>query len=291
MYQFAHNFRQVYPILNDPKKHGNQTDGPGTLYRSSRPDFMTESEVDKMKEMGIQSIVDLRSRSEYLKATGDKHLDRIYKPLKVLLPGFLGNKPSDAVKVKAFKTTACSSNANTSTEQSRKHYFINFYNWNYIWTIFNRATWYIKLYGILLLVIDVIFHTNYKHFIRLFARNVLNVGGLLEQYIDMIEMSQPSICAALKLLATEGNLPAVINCAHGKDRTGILTALVLSCVGASREHIARDYALSEAELRPVHSRCHDEVVKKFHMSEQFLKSDVETMEGLLDYIDRENRPF
>jgi protein-tyrosine phosphatase len=37
----------------------------------------------------------------------------------------------------------------------------------------------------------------------------------------------------------------MLNCAHGKDRTGIVTALVLSCVGLDKESIATDYAASE----------------------------------------------
>ena len=54
------------------------------------------------------------------------------------------------------------------------------------------------------------------------------------------------ICiAALKLLCDPCNVPAMLNCAHGKDRTGIVSALALSCVGLSKESIADDYALSE----------------------------------------------
>jgi len=37
----------------------------------------------------------------------------------------------------------------------------------------------------------------------------------------------------------------MINCAHGKDRTGIVTALVLWCVGWSKDDIVADYAQSQ----------------------------------------------
>ena len=49
----------------------------------------------------------------------------------------------------------------------------------------------------------------------------------------------------MKLLSDPDNVPAMLNCAHGKDRTGLVTALVLICFGKSKEFIALDYAKSE----------------------------------------------
>ena len=42
----------------------------------------------------------------------------------------------------------------------------------------------------------------------------------------------------------------VIHCVGGKDRTGLLTALLLDLAGVDAEVIAADYALSEERLRP-----------------------------------------
>jgi len=53
---------------------------------------------------------------------------------------------------------------------------------------------------------------------------------------------------ALKLLSEPTNLPAMINCAIGKDRTGVVSALVLGCLGKSKEYIATDYARSEVRF-------------------------------------------
>lgn len=66
---------------------------------------------------------------------------------------------------------------------------------NYIWKVFNRAPWYIKLYSLLFLIVDVIFNTNYRYFVRVFAKHVLNRDGLFGQYRDMINYSKASICA------------------------------------------------------------------------------------------------
>ena len=55
------------------------------------------------------------------------------------------------------------------------------------------------------------------------------------------------------------NLPAVVHCTHGKDRTGLLVALLLLLLGVSQKAVVRDYVLSEKELKvpppsPPHTR-------------------------------------
>ena len=55
--------------------------------------------------------------------------------------------------------------------------------------------------------------------------------------------------SALKLLSLPENVPAMINCAQGKDRTGMISAMVLGCMGKSKEYIAYDYARSEVLKR------------------------------------------
>jgi protein-tyrosine phosphatase len=47
-----------------------------------------------------------------------------------------------------------------------------------------------------------------------------------------------------------GALRVLIHCAAGKDRTGIVVALLLAAVGVPNETIAEDYALSIACLGP-----------------------------------------
>lgn len=53
------------------------------------------------------------------------------------------------------------------------------------------------------------------------------------------------LSTGLRLLTQPEVLPALVNCAIGKDRTGILIALVQSVLGHSDDYIADDYALSE----------------------------------------------
>jgi protein-tyrosine phosphatase len=51
-------------------------------------------------------------------------------------------------------------------------------------------------------------------------------------------------------LADESRLPAVFHCAAGKDRTGIVAALLLSVLGVPEEDILDDYELTSRYRTP-----------------------------------------
>lgn len=65
-----------------------------------------------------------------------------------------------------------------------------------------------------------------------------------EDYVAMATSGRDSIATALRVIA-EGDYAVVFHCAAGKDRTGIVAALVLSSLGVPDEAIAADYHLSE----------------------------------------------
>jgi protein-tyrosine phosphatase len=69
-------------------------------------------------------------------------------------------------------------------------------------------------------------------------------------YYYMIDECGSSIGEAIKLLCGEASLPALVHCSAGKDRTGIISALVLAVLGVPDEMIAADYALSAINLDP-----------------------------------------
>jgi len=64
------------------------------------------------------------------------------------------------------------------------------------------------------------------------------------RYRQLFTEGSESIAKALAVLAQPGTLPAVFHCSAGKDRTGILAALVLGFLGVPDEIIVHDYALS-----------------------------------------------
>jgi protein-tyrosine phosphatase len=71
-----------------------------------------------------------------------------------------------------------------------------------------------------------------------------DVEFLMWAYRDMLRVGANEFAAALTLIASAGSTPLVFHCAAGKDRTGLLAALLLSILGVPDEHIAADYSLT-----------------------------------------------
>ncbi|MCK2214152.1 tyrosine-protein phosphatase [Actinomadura sp. ATCC 31491] len=67
---------------------------------------------------------------------------------------------------------------------------------------------------------------------------------LADRYLEVSEDGVANLRTALETIAEAGNAPVVIHCAAGKDRTGVLAALVLALAGVSEDDIVADYALT-----------------------------------------------
>lgn len=71
-------------------------------------------------------------------------------------------------------------------------------------------------------------------------------------YLVFLEHFRKNVAAAVRTVARAPAGGVVVHCVGGKDRTGLLTALLLHLAGVDVEQIAADYALSEERLRPRH---------------------------------------
>jgi hypothetical protein len=65
-------------------------------------------------------------------------------------------------------------------------------------------------------------------------------------YRLLVDKSAAAIGHLLELVV-DGTTPAVIHCASGKDRTGVLAALLLGAVGVTRAQIVDDFIRSAEE--------------------------------------------
>lgn len=70
--------------------------------------------------------------------------------------------------------------------------------------------------------------------------------SLGDLYLHLLEESGDRIVSAIRIIA-EGE-PTLVHCTVGKDRTGVKVALALVAVGADREAIVADYALTASQL-------------------------------------------
>jgi protein-tyrosine phosphatase len=77
------------------------------------------------------------------------------------------------------------------------------------------------------------------------AATVDPVRFLADRYAEVAQDGVAEIGRALDIIAAAGSAPLVIHCASGKDRTGVLAAIVLSLLGVAPGDIAADFALTE----------------------------------------------
>jgi protein-tyrosine phosphatase len=75
------------------------------------------------------------------------------------------------------------------------------------------------------------------------------VDFLAGRYLAMLDQGAASITSALETIGDAERLPLVFHCSAGKDRTGVLAAVLLSVLGVSDDDIAADYALSRTAMR------------------------------------------
>src|SRR5438093_751648 len=73
-----------------------------------------------------------------------------------------------------------------------------------------------------------------------------------EAYLIFLERFKPNVGATVRAVAKAPAGGIVVHCVGGKDRTGLLTALLLQVAGVPTDDIAADYALTEDRLRPRH---------------------------------------
>lgn len=69
-------------------------------------------------------------------------------------------------------------------------------------------------------------------------------------YVGMLESRSEPLVAVLERVADPANHPVVFHCTAGKDRTGVLAAVLLSVLGVDDERILDDYELTDRYRTP-----------------------------------------
>ncbi|KAI1468143.1 protein-tyrosine phosphatase-like protein [Daldinia caldariorum] len=77
--------------------------------------------------------------------------------------------------------------------------------------------------------------------------------GYREMYLEVIDVYQESWKAILEHIRDRPNDPFLVHCTAGRDRTGVLSGLLLALAGASQDTIILDYMLSRIGTEPVRS--------------------------------------
>jgi protein-tyrosine phosphatase len=112
--------------------------------------------------------------------------------------------------------------------------------------------------------------------------------GLVERYFSYLRFAGDNVVEALRMIAEDDVLPLVFHCSAGKDRTGVLAALLLGCLGVDAETVVSDYAAKQhardeivafLRRRPSYTDIIDE------MRPDTLETDPRTMREFLRRLD------
>lgn len=109
-------------------------------------------------------------------------------------------------------------------------------------------------------------------------------GILAAHYEEIARDGATQIAKALAVVADRGAHPVVVHCTAGKDRTGVLVAVLLSLLGVDDEVVVEDYALSALAMGALRQRLldrHPELADVIAQADALFAAEPETMAGLL----------
>ena len=115
---------------------------------------------------------------------------------------------------------------------------------------------------------------------------------LLNAYTIMLDQNGPIYAAIIQMAADPANLPLVVHCTAGKDRTGLAAALLLLALGVPEETVIADYTLSNHAFDVLAGRMRPEMARLYALGfdeaqlQPFLLAEARTLQGALAYLRR-----
>lgn len=85
---------------------------------------------------------------------------------------------------------------------------------------------------------------RYQHYTRTGSE------GFVKAYYDILLAAPQAYTKIFKHLAQPHPAPCLVHCTAGKDRTGVLVALLFMLVGKEKGEIAEEYSLTDVGLEP-----------------------------------------
>ena len=106
-------------------------------------------------------------------------------------------------------------------------------------------------------------------------------------YTELLERNGRELAGAITAVAAAPPGGVLVHCVGGKDRTGLVSALLLRLAGVRVDDIAADYALSAEYLAPRHERwlaeARDEVDRE--RARRLAATPAESMQAVLTELD------
>ncbi len=113
---------------------------------------------------------------------------------------------------------------------------------------------------------------------------------LIARYAQLIRHGAPAIVEVFEMIAEPTSQPLMFHCTAGKDRTGIVAALLLDAIGVSLQAIGNDYSIMDSQvewLRAFLGRRAVQGSRVASMDSRLLRCNRETIEEVLLGVNRE----
>lgn len=108
--------------------------------------------------------------------------------------------------------------------------------------------------------------------------------SLTHLYTAVLDNCHPSIQQVLTAVANPRHYPLLVHCQIGKDRTGLLIALLMGLLGVPFRSIAADYAVSYDYLQPILHQYRQEAASNGRSPAQFEQLLQARPESIIDTL-------
>mmetsp|Transcript_19156 Transcript_19156/g.56934 ORF Transcript_19156/g.56934 Transcript_19156/m.56934 type:complete len:395 (-) Transcript_19156:296-1480(-) len=228
----------------------------GCVLRSAKPVYLDEADARHLTEtLGLQVLLDLRSAKELHEDPPDSRLlaRAAYRPYRrtwmgtavpVAIP--LPHQPPPPQQQQQAQPSPCEgSNGGDGGGMALVRHNVSLVE---RLRYYSGLAWHLPWMTIAWALATLPFS---REAARLSLVDHINAGGLPLMYKVILDTARPEIAAAMRVVleSAEARRPLLLYCSIGKDRTGIISALVLSCVGASLDQIVADYHRSDSQCK------------------------------------------
>lgn len=119
------------------------------------------------------------------------------------------------------------------------------------------------------------------------AKGATGRFDMAARYREAVDRCQSEIAEVITTIASAEDGVVLFHCSAGKDRTGIIAALLLSLAGVDDDTIVADYVLTATVAAPLLERLRTEAIARGGAAElvdSFLTSEPQTMRSLLNHV-------
>lgn len=112
------------------------------------------------------------------------------------------------------------------------------------------------------------------------------VRTLAQAYRAFLDLRGEHLVTAARLVAWTGTGSVLVHCAAGKDRTGVVIAVLLRAAGVTRAEVVADYLRTEPELPAIFARAPElSAIADPTRVQQLLGVPAEAIRAVLDELD------